>query len=162
MATQADQPPVITTPPSFRNMSVEKATPKYVPGVKIWALFGFALLAFQTYVLVKWVTGPNYERVPSGPNEPSDAIKTYATEKIGKLQKYLRAPLQADVTATLERHLHCVDVAVSSGSHRYAGYDESEDMYASIDLVMDKIVRQVRREKASATAKKRHPTTEKI
>ena len=88
--------------------------------------------------------------------EPSDAIKNYATEKIGKLQKYLRAPLEADVTASLERHLHCVDVAVSSGSNRYAGREESEDMYASIDLVMDKIDRQVRKHKAVKTSRKRH------
>jgi len=91
--------------------------------------------------------------------ESSNGIKSYAEEKIGKLQKYLRAPLDAEVTVSLERHLHCVDVAVNADGKRYAGREESEDMYASIDLVMDKIDRQVRDQKALITTRKRHSGT---
>jgi putative sigma-54 modulation protein len=87
--------------------------------------------------------------------DSSDAIKGYATEKITKLQKYLRAPLDAEITVSLERHLHRVDVNVAADGHRFAGHEESEDMYASIDLVMDKIDRQVREQKAASTARKR-------
>ena len=88
--------------------------------------------------------------------DSSEGIKTYATEKISKLQKYLRAPLEADVTISLERHLHRIDVSVSADGHRYAGREESEDMYASIDMAMDKLDRQVREEKALANDRKRH------
>jgi len=88
--------------------------------------------------------------------DSSEGIKNYATEKITKLQKYLRAPLDAEVTVSLERHLHCVDVNLQADGHRFAGHEESEDMYASIDLVMDKIDRQVREQKAAITDRKRH------
>jgi putative sigma-54 modulation protein len=88
--------------------------------------------------------------------ESSEGIKNYASEKIAKLQKYLRAPLDAEVTVSLERHLQRVDVTVSADGNRYAGHEESEDMYASIDLVMDKIDRQVRDTKAAQTDRKRH------
>ncbi|MDH5491855.1 MAG: ribosome-associated translation inhibitor RaiA [Myxococcales bacterium] len=88
--------------------------------------------------------------------DSSDGIKSYASEKVGKLQKYLRAPLDAEVTVSTERHLHRVDVMVSADGHRYAGHEESEDMYASIDMVMDKIDRQVRNTKATITDRKRH------
>ncbi len=84
----------------------------------------------------------------------SDGIKNYASQKIARLQKYLRAPLTADVTISMERHLHQVSIAVNSGGRRYAGQEESEDMYASIDLCMDKIDRQVRDAKETLTDKR--------
>ncbi|MEM9187887.1 MAG: ribosome-associated translation inhibitor RaiA [Myxococcota bacterium] len=87
--------------------------------------------------------------------ESSDMLKTYANEKIQKLQKYLRAPLDAEVTISLERHLHRVEVRLNADGHRYQGHEESEDMYASIDLVMDKIDRQVREEIAKHKTRKR-------
>lgn len=87
--------------------------------------------------------------------ESSEGLKNYASEKIGRLQKYLRAPLDAEVTISVERHLHRVDVSVSADGERYAGHEQSEDMYASIDLVMDKIDRQVRDSRARKTARRR-------
>ena len=88
--------------------------------------------------------------------DSSDGIKSYADEKIAKIQKYLRAPLHSEVTFSTERHLHCVDIVVTADSHRYAGHEKTENMYASIDLVVDKIDRQVRDTKAIATDRKRH------
>lgn len=87
--------------------------------------------------------------------EPSESIKTYATEKIGKLQKYLRAPLDAEITLTLERHLHCIDINLTADGEVYMGREESEDMYASIDMVIDKIRKQVTRTKGSYTQRRR-------
>ena len=94
--------------------------------------------------------------------ESSEALKAYASEKIGKLQKYLRSPISAEVTAFVERHLQGVDITVTAGSKRFAGREESEDMYASIDMVMDKIDRQVRKEGGvkRATRKKASVKTE--
>jgi len=88
--------------------------------------------------------------------EPSDGIKSYATEKIARLQKYLRAPLTAEVVVGTERHLHQVDVSVVSEGQRYAATEESEDMYASIDMVLDKLDRQVRSRKDAEVTKTRH------
>ena len=88
--------------------------------------------------------------------DSSEGLKNYASDKIGRLQKYLRAPLDAELTISLERHLHRVDLTVTADGHRYAGHHSSEDMYASIDLVMDKIDRQVRETKATITKSRRH------
>ena len=76
--------------------------------------------------------------------ESSDAIKNHASEKISKIQKYMRAPLHAEVTFSMERHLHRVDLNLTGDGHQYAGHGQSEDMYATIDQVVDKIDRQVR------------------
>jgi len=88
--------------------------------------------------------------------ESSEGIKSYATEKIGKMQKYLRSPLEADVILSKERHNHIVEMSVRADGERYAGSVESEDMYASIDLVVDKVDRQVREAKDAATTRKRN------
>jgi len=91
-----------------------------------------------------------FRNVPS-----SDGVKEYAGEKIARLQKYLRAPLDCEVTLSKERHLHMVDVHLHADGRRYDGHDESEDMYASIDLCLDKLDRQVRSAKAAATGRRR-------
>ena len=88
--------------------------------------------------------------------EPSEGIKNYATEKISKMQKYLRSPLDADLIFSMERHLHCVEILMRADGERYAGKVESDDMYASIDLVIDKLDRQVRDRKDEANDRKRH------
>lgn len=88
--------------------------------------------------------------------ESSDSIKNYASEKIGKVQKYMRSPLHAEVTFSTERHLHRVDLNLTGDGHQYAGHGQSEDMYATIDQVVDKIDRQVRDTKATENDRRRH------
>jgi putative sigma-54 modulation protein len=88
--------------------------------------------------------------------ETSDGVKNYASEKIAKLQKYMRAPLHAEFTFSTERHLHRVDLNLTGDGHQYAGHGQSEDMYATIDQVVDKIDRQVRDAKATETDRRRH------
>jgi hypothetical protein len=41
-----------------------------VKPVQIWAVIGGALLALQVYVWIRWITGPYFQQVPSGPSEP--------------------------------------------------------------------------------------------
>ena len=88
--------------------------------------------------------------------DSSDGIKNYATEKISKLQKYLRTPLDAEVVLSMAKHLQRVDISLLADGHRYASHDESEDMYASIDVATDKLARQIRDESAVRTHRKRN------
>ncbi|RDI56107.1 spirocyclase AveC family protein [Nocardia mexicana] len=43
--------------------------------VRVWAVVGGAILAFQLYVWIRWVTGPHFERVPAGPSDPPTLMK---------------------------------------------------------------------------------------
>jgi hypothetical protein len=47
--------------------------------VKIWAFFGGALLILQLYVWIRWVSGPYFVRVPSGPTDPPTFMKVMLT-----------------------------------------------------------------------------------
>ncbi|MGO9152882.1 spirocyclase AveC family protein [Mycobacterium sp.] len=43
--------------------------------VRIWAIAGAAILAFQLYVWIRWITGPYFKRVPAGPSDPPTLMK---------------------------------------------------------------------------------------
>ena len=79
--------------------------------------------------------------------EPIDSLKNYAREKVERAHKYLDTAGEAHVVLSLERHLHHADITITSGPFVLRGRERSEDMYASIDLAMDKIERQLRRYK---------------
>jgi putative sigma-54 modulation protein len=87
--------------------------------------------------------------------EPSEPVKKYTQEKIAKLQKFLRQPMQANVTLHMERIEHVVEVRISAGPDHFQGKEQSEDMYASIDKVVDKLERQIRSGKGASVARKR-------
>jgi putative sigma-54 modulation protein len=84
----------------------------------------------------------------------TEAVKSYANEKISKLQKYLRQAMTAQVTLSVEGLDHIADVRIQSGPATYHAADKNHDMYASIDLVLDKLERQIRAYKGANVAKK--------
>ena len=79
--------------------------------------------------------------------DPIDSLKNYAREKVERGNKYLDRATEATVVLSLERHLHHADIRIQSGTYLLRGREKSEDMYASIDLAMDKIERQLKRYK---------------
>ena len=87
--------------------------------------------------------------------EASEAVKQYASEKVAKLQRFLRKPLTAQVTLSLDKLDHVADIHVHAGSEHFHGSERSEDMYASIDRVIDKLDRQIRGSKGMLQTKKR-------
>lgn len=87
--------------------------------------------------------------------DPSPALKEYAEQKLSKLQKYLRAPLDAEVTVSQERHLRTVHMIVTGDGGRYEGTEDAESAQAAIDLVMDKVDRQVREHLDEERSRKR-------
>ena len=84
----------------------------------------------------------------------SDAVKSHVSDKIGKLQKFLRQAMTAQVTLSVEGLDHIADVRIQSGGSNYHGTESSRDMYASIDLVLDKLERQIHAQKGANVAKK--------
>ena len=78
---------------------------------------------------------------------PSDSIKDYVNEKVAKVNKYLDQDAQAHVVLSLDRYVHLAEISIHAGRYHLRGREKSEDMYASIDLAMDKIERQLRRYK---------------
>lgn len=77
--------------------------------------------------------------------EPSEALKNYVTERLNKFKRYLDGPVEAHVVLGLEKFRHLADVTIDSNGRIIKGRDENADMYAAIDLVMDKIDMQLKK-----------------
>jgi putative sigma-54 modulation protein len=85
------------------------------------------------------VTGRNIEM--------TDALKKYAEEKVQRVRKYLNTALDAHIILAVEKFRQKAEVTINANGLKIHGEEETEDMYSSIDRVMDKIERQVRKHK---------------
>jgi len=87
--------------------------------------------------------------------EVTKALREYAEKKIGRLEKYFDAPPEREISVTMsvERGLHRVEVMVQVHGVLFRAEERSGDMYASIDLVTDKLDEQMTRNKAKVNQK---------
>lgn len=84
----------------------------------------------------------------------TDALRVYAEKKLQKLTKYFNNIKEAQVTQSIQRNWHIVEVVIEGDGIFLRGEERSGDMYASIDAVVDKLERQLERFKGKLTA---HP-----
>ena len=75
----------------------------------------------------------------------TDALRAYAEEKIGHLQHYFDHIIDAHVTMHTERSDQIVDVTLHLRHYLIKAEERSADMYASIDLVRDRLEQQIRK-----------------
>jgi putative sigma-54 modulation protein len=87
--------------------------------------------------------------------DASDALKKHAAAKLGKLQKFLRQPMTAKVTISVDKLKHVAEARISSGGAHLEAKESSDDMYTSIDRMIDKLDRQIRVTKGAAQARRR-------
>lgn len=87
--------------------------------------------------------------------EVTDALKEYVHKKLTRFQKYFYRPLSAQVALAVERGRHIVEITIPIDGYLLRGQEASEDMYASVDLVMDKLERQVHKFKTRLNRKLR-------
>ncbi|MBN2645173.1 MAG: ribosome-associated translation inhibitor RaiA [Desulfuromonadaceae bacterium] len=80
--------------------------------------------------------------------DSSDPLRTYAEEKLARVNKYIEEPIDAQVVLTVEKKIrHNAEVALVAKGITIKASAEAEDMYAALDDVVDKIERQLKRYK---------------
>ena len=90
--------------------------------------------------------------------EPTEALKSYARERMERVRKYLPDPISCHVVLSTERHNHRIDVTFQlHNGLSVAGTETTENMYSSIDLCIAKIERQVRKYKGKLEGMKARP-----
>lgn len=85
------------------------------------------------------VRGKNIEATP--------ALVDYAHKKLGKLDKHFEKTTDVQVVLSVIREEHIVEVTLSLNGLILRGEESTGDMYASIDMVVDKLERQVKKYK---------------
>ncbi|SDS99054.1 putative sigma-54 modulation protein [Paenibacillaceae bacterium GAS479] len=91
-----------------------------------------------------------------GQNVPvTDAMRDYVEKKLNRLDKYFDAPPAADTSVTMSVHKgrHGVEVTIPLPGVILRAEEKSPDMYASVDTVVDKLERQIRKHKTKANRK---------
>jgi putative sigma-54 modulation protein len=88
--------------------------------------------------------------------EPTAALKKYATAKIVKIGKYFSHPLEAHVVLAVDaKQRQQAEVELHTHGAMIHGKEQHQDLYAAIDLVLDKIERQVRKQKEKSKINRR-------
>ncbi len=89
--------------------------------------------------------------------EPSPHLKDYAESRFAKLGKYVLDSDEPEVVVNLsvEKFRQMVDVIVSADYVHLSAFEESEDMYSTIDMVLDKLEAQLRKMREKLKDKRR-------
>lgn len=77
----------------------------------------------------------------------TDALREYAEKKVNKLTNHFQNLNGAHVTQTVQGKTHRVEVQLDGDGITLRGEDRGDDLYASIDRVVDKLERQMRKYK---------------
>lgn len=88
----------------------------------------------------------------------TDAIRNYVTKRISKLEKFLEDNVEATAHVNLKvypNRTYKVEVTIPLPYLTLRAEETSNDMYASIDLVTDKLERQIRKYKTRINRKSR-------
>lgn len=85
----------------------------------------------------------------------TDAMKNYINEKISKLDKYLENSdsVRASVVVKVRNRMDIVEITIPLKSFILRSEEEQEDFYAAVDIAIDKLERQIRKNKTKLMAK---------
>jgi putative sigma-54 modulation protein len=93
--------------------------------------------------------------IVSGKNmELTNALKNVVEKKLLKLEKYFDPNIEAQATLSVEKNRQTIEVTIPFSGIILRGEEVNEDMYVSIDLVVEKIERQIRKQKTKLSRRK--------
>ena len=85
----------------------------------------------------------------------TDALRLYAEKRLTKMMKYSDTIISADITFSTERNWHIVEMTLFANGFVLRGEERTGDMYASIDSVVSKIEKQIKKQKDKQLRKPR-------
>ncbi len=93
--------------------------------------------------------------------EISDSIREYVEKKIGGLHKYFLRNMDAHAAVSVEKRRFKIDVLINTKHEKITGTSTSSDLYTAIDEVVEKLEKQLRRQKEKILDRKRRSAKEK-
>lgn len=93
--------------------------------------------------------------------EITDAMKSYVKEKLSKLDKYIvDQKAKATVLVKVRSYTQKVEVTIPLKTLILRAEEEQEDFYAAVDLIINKLERQIRKNKAKLQSRNKSKTKE--
>ena len=86
--------------------------------------------------------------------EITDPLRQHIEAKLNKLDRYLDGITDAHVVLSVEKHRHIAEINLQANGNLLRGLEEKHDMYLAVDTVIDKIERQVKRQKDKGADRK--------
>jgi putative sigma-54 modulation protein len=78
----------------------------------------------------------------------TEPLKAYADEKLGKLDRYFQDVMRIEVVLIVEDHRQIAECTVNIKRHDpLFAQAEGADLYAAIDMLTDKMERQLKKQK---------------
>jgi putative sigma-54 modulation protein len=79
--------------------------------------------------------------------DPSDTLKSYIKDKLDRFDRLLENPAEANVVLSVEKFRHIAEVNIIGDRLSINGKEETDDMYSAIDFVVDKLNKQIKKNK---------------
>ncbi|MDI6687200.1 MAG: ribosome-associated translation inhibitor RaiA [Desulfobacterales bacterium] len=79
--------------------------------------------------------------------DSSENLKSYAQEKLNRFDKYLYNPAEAKVVLSVEKFRHIAEINIIGDRLNINGKEETDNMYSAIDMVLDKLEKQIKKNK---------------
>ena len=80
--------------------------------------------------------------------DTTEALRAHTIDKLDKLNKYLLSPATTHVIFNVEGGgQHTAEITLNVTGERYVGHDVSNDLYTSIDGAVEKLKKQLARNK---------------
>ena len=79
--------------------------------------------------------------------DPSEHLKAYVSDKLDRFDKYLDNPAEANVVLTVEKFRHIAEINIAGDKLTIIGSEQTNDMYAAIDMALDKLEKQIKKSK---------------
>lgn len=87
--------------------------------------------------------------------EPTEALKAYATEKVTNcVSKFVHHDTEVHVKLKVEKNRQIAEASLHVDGGDFSATEESEDLYASIDMMVDALAGQLRKHKEKLTSHK--------
>lgn len=94
--------------------------------------------------------------------DPDEGVKEFVERKVQRLKRLLNEPIDIRVVLESDKFRYHAEVVVSADGLNVIGRQTEEDLRAAVDLVMDKVERQVAEQKKKERQAKRQAVVQEV
>jgi putative sigma-54 modulation protein len=94
--------------------------------------------------------------------DPSDTLKSYVRDKLDRFDRLLDNPAEANVVLSVEKFRHIAEINIIGDRLTINGKEETIDMYSAIDMVLDKLEKQIKKNKEKIRERRTGARTKNI